>query len=213
MEGDCHALFVYQVPRASAERQGEVSGCWIQMNIGFVFFDNQTIFSSNVHQCSSWLDHYSKLAATTLAIWTVFSARRFRLAFLNRAVSSAPFLVLCSSEAQNTQLPIEESWTVSVFQWNGEIFPWNSHWKDTTWVGRLSKWKPRLFEGCVGIGEKIVLILLMEDILHRDCESHIHRASNPHPSRERKGHIPGKIWGLNSKPFLDPLRAEQKCLR
>ena len=67
MEGDCHALFVYQVPRASAERQGEVSGCWIQMNIGF-FFDNQTIFSSNVHQCSSWLDHYSKIAATTLAI-------------------------------------------------------------------------------------------------------------------------------------------------
>jgi len=109
MEGDCHALFVYQVPRASAERQGEVSGCWIQMNIGFVVFDNQTIFSSNVHQCSSWLDHYSKIAATTLAIGTTSSARGFRLAFLNRAVSFAPYLVLCSGEAQNTQIPIEES--------------------------------------------------------------------------------------------------------
>ena len=36
--------------------------------IRFVVFDNQTIFSSNVHQCSSFLDHYSKIAATTLAI-------------------------------------------------------------------------------------------------------------------------------------------------
>ena len=44
MEGDCRAVFVYQVRRASTERQGEVSGCWIQMNIGFVVFDNQTIF-------------------------------------------------------------------------------------------------------------------------------------------------------------------------
>ena len=50
MEGDCHALFVYQVPRASAERQGEVSGCWIQMNIGFVFFWQSDNFFI---QCSS----------------------------------------------------------------------------------------------------------------------------------------------------------------
>ena len=77
--------------------------------IRFVVFDNQTIFSSNVHQCSSWLDHYSKIAATTLAIGTTSSARGFRLAFLNRAVSFAPYLVLCSGEAQNTQIPIEES--------------------------------------------------------------------------------------------------------
>ena len=52
---------------------------------------------------------------------------------------------------------------------------------------------PAFFEIWVGVSVKIVLILLMEDILHRDCESHIHRASNPHPWWERKGHIPAKI--------------------